>query len=256
MNALEVRELTFSYDGEAVIQNVSCGMQEGEFVGIIGPNGAGKSTLLRLLCRILKSHQGKIRVFDQDITAYSGRELARRIGFVPQETNFTLNFTVAEIVLMGRYPYLKAFEREGIADRKIMEQAMTDAEITYFRDRPINDLSSGERQRAVIARALCQQPKLLLLDEPTSHLDLRHQAGIMDLLKKLNGQGMSIIIVNHDLNLTARYCRRLILMDRGSVRADGPPAELLNEKLLREVYQTELRIIKHPDQDVPQVLLK
>lgn len=256
MNAIETKELNFSYNGEAVIKNLTCAIRQGEFLGIIGPNGAGKSTLLRLFCRMLKARSGRIAVFERDINTYSSRGLARQIGFVPQETIFSLNFTVEEIVLMGRYPHLKAFERAGVSDRQVMEQAMADAGIDSFRQRPVNDLSSGERQRVVLARALCQQPKILLCDEPTSHLDLRHQAGIMDLLKKLNDQGLSIIMVNHDLNLTSRCCRRLLLMARGTIRADGPAEELINESLLREVYQTELRVIRHPDQNVPQVLLK
>ncbi len=256
MNAIETRELNFSYNGETVIKNITCAVRQGEFLGIIGPNGAGKSTLLRLFCRMLKARSGRIAVFERDINTYSGRELARQIGFVPQETIFSLNFTVEEIVLMGRYPHLKAFERAGASDLRIMEQAIADAGIDSFRQRPVNDLSAGERQRVVLARALCQQPKILLCDEPTSHLDLRHQAGIMDLLKKLNDQGLSVIMVNHDLNLTSRYCRRLLLMARGAIRADGPAEELINETLLREVYQTGLRVIRHPDQKVPQVLLQ
>jgi len=184
------------------------------------------------------------------------RSLARWIGFVPQETHFALDFSVGDIVMMGRYPYLRPFQGESGRDREIVAWSLAEAGIEEFRDRPVNSLSSGERQRVVIARALCQQPKILLLDEPTSHLDLRHQTGIMNLLKKLNGQGISIVIVNHDLNLAALYCRRLILLDRGTIRRDGKPAELLEEKLLKEVYQAEVRVIRHPDQDVPQVLLK
>jgi len=256
MNALEVKDLSFSYDGKPVIRGVSFVLKAGEFLGVIGPNGAGKSTLLRLLSRILECRQGEIAVHGQDIRELGRRDLARAIGFVPQETHFTLDFPVSDIVLFGRYPYLRPFQAESGQDRGIMEQSLAEAEVVEFRDRPVNSLSSGERQRVVIARALCQQPKILLLDEPTSHLDLRHQAGIMDLLKKLNDQGISIVIVNHDLNLAAQYCRRLLLLDRGSIRADGPSSELLNEKLLKEVYQTDVRVIRHPGRDVPQVLLK
>jgi iron complex transport system ATP-binding protein len=256
MNAIEVKDLNFSYDGKPVIHDVSFVLKTGEFLGVIGPNGAGKSTLLRLLSRILDTRQGEIVVQGQKIRELDRRDLARAIGFVPQETHFALDFTVADIVLLGRYPYLRPFQTESGPDREIMEQALTEAGIVEFKNRPVNTLSSGERQRVVIARTLCQQPKILLLDEPTSHLDLRHQTGIMDLLKKLNDQGISIVIVNHDLNLAAIYCRRLILLDHGSIRADGSPSELLDEKLLKEVYRTEVRVIRHPDRGVPQVLLK
>jgi iron complex transport system ATP-binding protein len=256
MNALEVKNIYFSYLERPVIKDISFTLKTGEFLGVIGPNGAGKSTLLRLLSRILGIQQGEVIVHGQKIRELDRRSLARAIGFVPQETHFTLDFTVADIVLLGRYPYLRPFQAESVVDREIMEQALAEAEVAEFKNRPVNSLSSGERQRVVIARALCQQPKILLLDEPTSHLDLRHQSGIMDLLKKLNDQGISIVIVNHDLNLAALYCRRLILLDRGTIRSDGTPAELLDEKLLKEVYQSEVRVIRHPDRDVPQVLLK
>jgi len=256
MNALEVKNLDFSYDGQPVLRDVSFVLREGEFLGIIGPNGAGKSTLLRLLSRIIEVQRGEILVQGRKTRDLDRRDLARRIGFVPQETHFALDFSVADIVLTGRYPYLNPFQSESSRDREIMEQALAEAGVAEFKNRPVNTLSSGERQRVVIARALCQQPKILLLDEPTSHLDLHHQTGIMGLLRKLNDQGISIVIVNHDLNLAALYCRRLILLDRGKIRSDGTPTELLDEKLLRKVYQSEVRVIRHPDRDVPQVLLK
>ncbi|UCG91082.1 MAG: ABC transporter ATP-binding protein [candidate division WOR-3 bacterium] len=255
MTAIEVKNIQFSYNTEDVIEDVSFTLHQGEFLGIIGPNGAGKSTILRLVCRILTPRLGSVLIFDKNITMIRRKILAQQIAFVPQETYFALNFTVEHILIMGRYPYLGVFQREGRKDIDAVEYALEQADVTKFRKRPINSLSSGERQRVVIARALAQQPKILLLDEPTSHLDLHHQFAIMELLKKLNTLGISIIIVNHDLNLASLYCQRLLLMHEGTIYADGTPKSLINEKTLRDVYGTSVKIIRHPDRDVPQIFL-
>ncbi|KPJ74156.1 hypothetical protein AMJ52_01750 [candidate division TA06 bacterium DG_78] len=256
MMAIEAQQITFSYVTDEVIKNVSLTIEQGEFLGIIGPNGAGKSTLLRILCGILQPRYGIVRIFDQNIKHIHSKRIAQHIGFVCQETHFSLNFLVEDIVHMGRYPYLRAFQKQSKQDHKAVDDACEAADVSQFRKRPINSLSSGERQRVVIARTLAQEPKVLLLDEPTSHLDLYHQSAIMELLKKLNGQGMSIIIVNHDLNLAGLYCQRLILMHRGELYAEGPPQSLLNRETLQEVYHTDVEIIIHPEKKIPQILLK
>ena len=256
MNALEVKNIYFSYNTKEVITDVSFSLGQGEFLGLIGPNGAGKSTLLRIMCQILRPQKGEIFFFGKDVKYIKPKELAQQIGFVPQETHFTLNFGVEDIVQMGRYPYLEPFSKESHEDIKAVEQAIDYAEVRELRKRPINSLSSGEKQRVVVARALAQSPRILLLDEPTSHLDLHHQYEIMELLKKMNGQGISLIIVHHDLNLANLYCKSLILMHLGKIYAQGTPKELINEKMLRDVYKSEVKIIDHPDKGVPQVLLK
>jgi iron complex transport system ATP-binding protein len=256
MTAISVHNVSFSYDTTMVIQNISCIVHQDEFLSIIGPNGAGKSTMLKLLCRILIPQSGTISIFDRDITTIRRRALAQQIAFVPQETHFALNFTVEDIVLMGRYPYLRVFQRETKKDVEAVRYALEQADVLKFSTRPINSLSSGERQRVVVARALAQQPKILLLDEPTSHLDLHHQYAIMELLKKLNTLGISIIIVNHDLNLASLYCQRLMLIHQGTIYADGPPQSLINEKTLQDVYRTRVKIITHPDKDIPQIFLQ
>lgn len=253
METIKVKNIHFSYDTKDVIKNVSFSLKQGEFLGIIGPNGAGKSTILRILCGILKPKTGEIIIFDKDINDINKKILAQKIAFVPQETHFALNFPVEEIVLMGRFPYLRAFQRERKKDFQATEYALMYANVSQFRERPINSLSSGERQRVVLARALAQEPEILLLDEPTSHLDLHHQYAIMELLKKLNAEGMSIIIVNHDLNLASLYCQRLVLMHEGCIYSKGTPQSLINEKILNTVYKTEVKIIKHPYKDVPQI---
>jgi len=256
MNIIEIQNACFSYNTKQVLHDISFALEQGEFLGIIGPNGAGKSTMLRLICGILKPEKGVIKVFGKNIEQIEPKQLAQKIAFVPQETHFTLDYTVEDIVLMGRYPYLKAFQKENKIDFEARDHGLEFTESQIFRKRTINSLSSGERQRVVLARALAQEPEILVLDEPTSHLDLHHQHAIMELLKKLNKQGMSIIVVNHDLNLASLYCGRLILMHQGKVFKQGSPAELINEKTLKEVYKTDVKVIKHPHKDVPHILLK
>lgn len=255
MNIIETRDICFSYNTKEVLTNVSFSLKQGEFLGIIGPNGAGKSTILRLICGILRPKHGTITVSGHDTRGIQRKQIAKKIAFVSQETHFALNFTVEEIVIMGRFPYLRAFQRENKTDYEARDHALAYADLQDFRKRPINSLSSGERQRVVLARALAQEPAILILDEPTSHLDLHHQFAIMELLKKLNKEGMSIIAVNHDLNLASLYCERLVLMHQGKVFEQGSPKDLITEKILKQVYQTEVKVIKHPQKDVPHILL-
>ena len=256
MNIIEIKNIDFSYNTKKVLADVSFPVKQGEFLGIIGPNGAGKSTVLRLICGILKPDRGSIAILNESLSSIEPRQLAKKIAFVPQETHFSLDFTVEDIVMMGRYPYLRAFQRENKTDYEARDHALNYVDVDDLRKRRINSLSSGERQRVVLARALAQEPQILILDEPTSHLDLHHQYAIMELLKKMNKEGMSIIVVNHDLNLASLYCERLVLMYRGKVFKQGTPAEILNEKTLKDVYLTDVKVMKHPHKDVPHILLK
>src|SRR4030042_1497014 len=250
---LQINSISFSYNLTPILTDITFDLNPGQFLGIIGPNGAGKSTLLRLCGGILNPEKGSIKLDAVDLHQISTRERARIIAFVPQETYFALNFTVEEIILMGRYPYSRPFRAETKKDHEIMEKAMELADLTSLRKRPINTLSSGEKQRAVIARALCQGPEILLLDEPTSHLDLQHTQGIMDLLTRLNQDGISIIAVNHDLNLASLYCRELILLHKGMIHASGPPQTLINQTTIDQVYQTSVTVVKHPVNGQPQI---
>ena len=256
MTALETQDIGFSYGARRVIDRVSMALGDGEFLGIIGPNGAGKSTLLRLVCGILKPERGTITLLGQDLSTQDRRQIARRVAFVPQETHFALNFNVEDIVLMGRYPYQRPFSRDRTEDTEAAARAMEAAGIADLRRRPVNSLSSGERQRVVIARAICQTPRVLLLDEPTSHLDLLHQHRIMELLNDLHCRGLSIAVVQHDLNLASLYCARLVVMHQGRVHSVGAPAAVLTAENLRAVYGAGVRIVRHPDKDVPQVFLR
>ncbi len=255
MKAIEIKDIRFSYNDKEVIKSISFSLGQGEFLGIIGPNGVGKSTILKICAGILKPKAGHVLISNRDMVALDRKSLAKKIAFVPQETHFALNFTVENITLMGRYPYLRAFQREGRNDKEAVEHALEYADVMQFRTRPINSLSSGERQRVVLARALAQQPEILLLDEPTSHLDLHHQYTIMNLIKKLNTEGMSVIIVNHNLNLASLYCQRLVLMHEGSIYADGTPQSIIKRDIIKRVYKTDVKIIQHPYKDVPQIFL-
>ena len=255
MIAINAKDIDFHYNTTRVIHGISMSLKSGDFLGIIGPNGAGKSTMLRLLCGILKPDKGTVMLFDKDLASQSHKLIAQQIAFVPQETHFALDFPVNEIVRMGRYPYKRPFQREDAADRRAVEYALEAANVINLRTRMINSLSSGERQRAVIARALAQSPRILLLDEPTSHLDLHHQFAIMELLKRLNADGMSIVVVHHDLNLASLYCQNLMLMYNGKIFARGRPGDLLTETTLKDVYGADVKIVRHPDKDVPQIFL-
>ncbi len=256
MNAIELKELYFSYNRQEVLKGISFAIKKGEFGGIIGPNGAGKSTLVRIIARILRENSGTVLIMGRDTKLIRPKDLARLVGFVPQETHFQLNYLAEDIVAMGRYPYLGAFQRMTNQDIAAIDWAIEQTNSKSLRSRPINTLSAGERQMIVIARALTQKPEILLLDEPTSHLDIHHQSAIMELLKSLNGQGITTIIVNHDLNLASQYCERLILLHQGKVYKIGRPDEIINRQTIAEVYNIETDIILHPEKNIPQVLLR
>uniref|UniRef100_A0A7C4TAM9 ABC transporter ATP-binding protein n=1 Tax=candidate division WOR-3 bacterium TaxID=2052148 RepID=A0A7C4TAM9_UNCW3 len=256
MNIIELKNVCFAYNSSEVIRNLSCTFKESMLTGIIGPNGAGKSTLLRIIGGILTKFQGEVLILGEDLKEIKPLKRAEKIGFVPQETNFTLNYRVEDIVAMGRYPYLKPFKSLGREDLLAVEEALECTELTEFRKRPILSLSAGERQRVIIARALAQRPRILLLDEPTSHLDLHHQWTIMEILKNLTTQKMTVIIVHHDLNLASLYCSHLLLMSEGRIYAQGTPIEIITPENLKNVYKTEIEIIFHPVKKIPQVLMK
>uniref|UniRef100_A0A7V0Z5G1 ABC transporter ATP-binding protein n=1 Tax=candidate division WOR-3 bacterium TaxID=2052148 RepID=A0A7V0Z5G1_UNCW3 len=256
MKAIELSNVNFSYNDKNVLKDINLHIEKGEFTGIIGPNGAGKSTILRIMAGILKNFKGDVRVMNRDIKAIKQKELARVIGFVPQETHFQYNYSVEDIITMGRYPYLQPFQRFGKDDIEAVEWAIEKSGLDEFRARPVKFISSGERQMVVICRALAQKPEILLLDEPTSHLDIKHQVRIMELLKGLNQNGMTIVVVNHDLNLSSRFCKKLILLRKGSIYKTGTPEMIIDKKIVMDVYGVETEIIIHPQRKIPQIFLK
>jgi len=239
---LEARGLGFAYGGNTVLEDVSLDLRSGEMVGIVGPNGSGKSTLLRLLSGVLSPAQGEIRIHGRALSSYSRRDLSRAIAVVPQDTVVEFPFSVGEVVLMGRSPHLGGFAFEGARDLEIARDAMVRTGVLELAQRSIHEISGGERQRVIVARALSQEAVILLLDEPTAFLDIRHEVEIYDLLHDVQQEGRAILTVLHDLNLAALYCDRVVLLDHGRVVRSGRPDEVLTYAVLTEVYQTEIYV--------------
>jgi iron complex transport system ATP-binding protein len=246
---LQASHVSFAYRAGAprVIDDVSVSVGPGELVGILGPNGSGKTTMLKMLSGTLTPSAGTIAFDRRPLSGWKRRDLARRIALVPQETHAPFDFTVLDIVLMGRYPHLGTFALEGPADLSIAKQALASTGTSAFEDRPFATLSGGEKQRVVIASALAQSPELLLLDEPTASLDLGHQLDVQLLLAGLNrDRGVTMVLSTHDLNLAAALCRHLILLRDGRVIAQGPTEEVLTPDTVRTLYGVEADVHRHP----------
>jgi cobalamin transport system ATP-binding protein len=236
------------------LAGVSFAIEAGEAFGVIGPNSAGKTTLLRLLTRVVAPVRGEVRLDGLPIGRLPHAELARQIAVVPQDTPRPFPFSVEQLVLMGRYPHGPARFFESEADRAQSAAAMEATGVAHLASLPLEQLSGGERQRAVLARALAQQPKLLVLDEPTSHLDLRYQAETAALLQHLNGdRGMTVLLVSHDLNLAAQVCDRLLLLNAGRVARVGSPVEVLQRDVLESVFGCRVDVDPDPDRGRPVV---
>jgi len=244
---LTTEDLSYRRDGQDILCGVTFAAAAGELVGLIGPNGAGKSTLLKVISGLWPGATGTIRLLDRPLSAYSPRETARVVAQVPQITALDFPFTVRQVVMMGRNPHLGRFEMEAEHDRAIAERALRRTRTLHLADRLIGTLSGGERQRVLIARALTQEPRLLLLDEPTANLDLQHQVGIMVLIGTLiREEGLGAVAAVHDVELAARYCDRVVLMARGAVLAEGTPAEVLTPRNLRAAYGVRAKTYADP----------
>jgi len=244
---LEIKNLNFSYGNNPVLKQITFSVTAGEFIAIIGPNGAGKSTLIKMIDGILHGGQSDILLNGVPINAFSRKELAQKIAYLPQDGKFSFAFTVREVVMMGRFPYLKGVLTYTAEDVYIVKEMMTLMEIDQFADRGFNELSGGEKQRVLIASALAQQPNIILLDEPTSALDLHHQIAIYHILKKLQKeQNLAIIVVTHDINLAAQYCERMTLMGNGMIIRDDTPENVLQFNLLQEIFGVKVFIDINP----------
>lgn len=255
MKAIELTGLAFGYDEAMLFEGFNLEVAAGEFLGVIGPNGAGKSTLLRLVAGLLRPARGSVRIHDRDLGGFGRREVARTVGVVMQENPFAFDYTVSDVVMMGRNPYLGRFQSPGKHDRVAVDSALEFVDALFLRDKRINSISAGERQRVVLARALAQEPKVLLLDEATSHLDIAHQQLIMRILLELNRQGKTVVFLSHDLNLAALYCSRILLLDRGRAAACDVPERVIAAGLIRTVYGVEPIVTRHPESGRPQVML-
>jgi len=254
---IRVEHLQFSYNSRAVIQDLSFEVADGEFLGIIGPNGAGKSTLLKLLDGILQPEKGKIIINNRVQQSYSQRSLARVVGFVPQIFTTSFNYCAFDIVMMGRFPHQKIWGFESKKDINIVEQVMKDTDCYYLRNRSFLSLSGGEQKRVILSSALAQEPRILLLDEPTTSLDLKHQIHFFNILKKLQKEKrITILTVTHDVNLAAQFCQHLLALKNGKIVAYGPVKKVLQKNILEEIYETGIEISKHPETGIPVILPK
>ncbi len=234
---VEVNGLDFSYNGKPVLRQIGLDIRDGEFLGILGPNGSGKTTLLKCLNRSLKVPRGRVKVRGRDVNDISRRELAQTFAVVAQEAVYGFDFTVQEVVSMGRYPHLGRFEFESPAHRSIVEKAMKYTKVFKLRSKPVTRISGGEKQRVMIAQALAQEPRVLLLDEPTKNLDIGHELDVLDLIKKKNKDGdVTVIAVLHDLNLAARYCDRIALLKEGKIFDIGGAGKVLSPRNIKEVF--------------------
>ena len=233
--------------GADVLRGIDLDVAPGEVVGLLGRNGAGKTTLLRTATRVIAPDAGSVRVDGDPVTALSRRELARRVAVVPQETHVPFPFRVAEVVLMGRTPHLGAFAFESPADLERAQQALERMGVAHLADRSILEVSGGERQLVMVSRALVQDPRALIFDEPTAFLDLAHRVQVLGAVRELARDGRAALVVTHDLTLAARFCDRLALLADGRVLAAGPPAEVLDPQRLREAYGVEVQVVPGPD---------
>ncbi len=253
---VSVQDIIAGYEQRPVLRDVQVSAAPGEFLGLIGPNGCGKTTLLRVISGVLPAMTGQIRIDGNDVREIGRRKLARIMACLLQDLALDLAFTVREVVLMGRSPHLSRIGGETKRDFEVAENAMALCDVSHLADRPITELSGGERQRALIAMCLAQEPKVLLLDEPTSHLDIGHQLSILDLIAKLNRQtGLTVIAVLHDLNLAAEYCQRLLVLNEGRVAALGTPLEVLTAEMISTVYGTTVLVERNPLSGKPHVVI-
>ena len=240
---LETRDVMIRFGGLTAVSNFNIAVPRGGIVGLIGPNGAGKTTLLRVLGGELPFSAGSLSIHGRDIRLFGRRELAQIVGFVPQTLDVPVAFTVAEFVAMGRTPYVAGWSRLSEADHAAVRRAMEMTDIEGLEGRLVDELSAGEKQRAVVAMALAQEPRILLLDEPTAHLDIQHAWNLMALIVKLNREhGVTVVVSSHDLNLAGEFCSHLLLMERGRAVAQGTPRDVLDAGRLSLVYQHPLEI--------------
>lgn len=251
---LEASGLTLAYDQLVVATDLSVQIPPSSFTVIIGPNGCGKSTLLRALGRTLKPRAGQVLLDGVPIASLKSKDVARRLALLPQSPIAPEAITVGDLVARGRYPHQGLLRQWSAADAVAVADALAATEVADLRDRFVSDLSGGQRQRVWLAMALAQQTDLLLLDEPTTFLDIAHQFEVMDLCARLHEQGRTLVAVLHDLNQAARYATHLIAMKAGVVVAEGPPASVVTEPLVREVFGLACRVVPDPETGTPMVV--
>ncbi|MGW1147181.1 ABC transporter ATP-binding protein [Streptomyces sp. NPDC002454] len=250
--ALDIEDVTVTVGGRDLVHGVSLRVAPGEVLGLAGPNGAGKSTLLRTVYRTQRPTTGRVLLDGEDIWRLPGKQVARRLAAVLQESAGDFDLTVYDVVAMGRTPHKRAFAGDDAHDRAVITHALTRLDVVELADAPFQHLSGGEKQRVLIARALAQQCGTMVWDEPTNHLDLRHQLDVLTLVRRF---GATAVVALHDLNLAAAFCDRLCVLAAGRVVALGPPAEVLTPELLSSVYRVDAEVGAHPRTGTPYVTL-
>jgi iron complex transport system ATP-binding protein len=248
-----IQDLNYKYDTYNVLEDLTLSFKENKLYSIIGPNGSGKTTLLKNILSILQVNKNCIYIDSKDIKSYRALDLAKKISYVPQNTNIDFDFTAYEVVLMGRSAYINRFSEETKADREIARRAMEKTKVWDMRDVNVNNLSGGEQQRVFIARAIAQDTQVILLDEPISHLDICHQIQIMDCINTLK-ENKTVIAVLHDLNLAAQYSDEVILINIGKIKIQGSPEEVLTQDLISDVYKLKVSMLKDPNTGKPHII--
>jgi len=252
---LTAERLSLGYAGHTVVEEVSTELPAGKITAIIGPNGCGKSTLLRGLARLLSPHSGQVLLDGRDLATIATRELAVTVGLLPQQPTAPDGITVADLIGRGRHPHQRWFRQWSSADDEAVTRALSATGLSHLADAPVDELSGGQRQRVWIALAIAQDPDVMLLDEPTTYLDLAHQLDVLGLLTDINAQlRRTIVLVLHDLNMAARYAHHLIAMRDGELIAQGPPHDIVTADIVREVFGVEATIITDPVTGSPLVL--
>ena len=252
---LQLNHISFTYpQSDWNLRKVSLDLAAGQMLGIIGPNGAGKSTLLKIAAALLIPTEGRNHLFGQNIFKLPRRTIARQLAYLPQNITNTFDYRVEEVVAMGRYPHLAGACFYQPADLDIIDRCLESTQMSPFRNRRLSQLSGGQRQRALLASVLAQQPRVLLLDEPTTNLDLYHQTHFFSLLQGLAKQGLAVAIVTHDLNLASLFCHRLLLLHEGRHIINGAVQEVITPRVLTPIYHDRIQIITHPQTAIPIVL--
>ena len=269
--SFDVHESSFRYGGNRrggsvesaswAVRDVTFAVKQGEIFGVIGPNGSGKSSLLKVLAKMVAIQMGEVRLFEVPLQRWSREAIARQVAYMPQDVSSDFAFLVLDVVLMGRFPYRAAgtwnpLNWERREDHVLVQQAMIQADVAHLANREMATLSAGERQRVLLARALAQEPRVLLLDEPTAHLDLQHQLDFCRILKRVHDQqGMTVVLVSHDINLASQYCDRILMMKDGRLAHLGSPHDVVTRPNLEEVYGCHVLIDGHPETGRPRVCL-
>ena len=254
---IELRDLSIGYGNKKVLQNINAKINKGEIVGIIGCNGAGKSTLLKTIRGLLPKQSGEILYFGRKVESFSEKELAREVAYLQQNVEVGFGYTGKDIVLAGRYPYMKWWKGESISDEELALKCMEYTGTKELAERPVNEVSGGQKQRILLAKVLAQQTPILFLDEPTTGLDMVYQEEIFRFSKALAEMGKTILMVVHELNLAAKYCSRIILLGEGTVIADGRPDNVFTEKILSKAYNAPVRVIRsHNTNEIIEISTK